>query len=696
MEQIKLKGPGVILEFNYQDNRLNLEQIKRYQGKEILEKNKIGNPLSLFIYSGKYKGFYGMDSLIVKNIKYNDCSLTALLECEEIPFQILMMVDVEGHVITWKGQACWEGKEKLETGIYFPVFSKVSFSNKTNKAIVPRISGSVINDISKANYFASYLGNLSSPCFLIEGDNNGLAFLDNNMSDYAPHPGNCVRRSYLIGNDLSKYENMIHPPGDMENGGKDGPFVGICHSRSFKGQLDYDQGSIKLSQKDKGQTAEGLARNFKKEMWSGDYVDLGPVQVYAYKGNWKAGASWLRKKRKDITLRKSPAKWYRQTTMIAEDMGDDMVKKGQTFYDYPVIMAEKEELGSNLFHLPGYHDSVKLNSSDNWLNRGDYFFAAQNLGGFEAVKRGIDAVHRRGGHVLYYVELLIMWKLSRIGMEKGKDWALMKADGSYTEHYKGFWHMCPACEEWQEWLAETCAEIVRTTGVDGFFLDSAVATHNHRCYNPDHNHPHPDVWNWGLRKIFARVRKAVDEINPETIIFAEGCGDMPRESVDGFITHSHMWNKYNFDIPFVRFLHPNMRAYESWSSKRAPVPIQKLHIWNFVTGHRIYCHNPDRNEMKEMSLKTRRYYDMFPEICDNDISVKSIGSENCIAELFGKESYVITVGNVTDEKVRASLEIPVPCGVLFDRLDSKRIPVIDGKAKLELKPWEFRAFEIRE
>ena len=107
-----------------------------------------------------------------------------------------------------------------------------------------------------------------------------------------------------------------------------------------------------------------------------------------------------------------------------------------------------------------------------------------------------------------------MWKRSRIGRTLGQEWALMEQDGSYTEHYKGFWHMCPAVPEWQDWLARTMAEIVRTTGVDGFFIDSTLATYNHRCFNPAHHHPHPDVWNWGVRRMLRRVREELDKVNP--------------------------------------------------------------------------------------------------------------------------------------------------------------------------------------
>ncbi|MCL6615470.1 MAG: DUF6259 domain-containing protein, partial [Firmicutes bacterium] len=289
------------------------------------------------------------------------------------------------------------------------------------------------------------------------------------------------------------------------------------------------------------------------------------------------------------------------------------------------------------------------------------FVEEKKLTPIEAARKGIEAVHRRGGRVIYYVEGLIVWKGSRLGLSKGGEWALQEPDGSYTEHYKGYWHMCPACEGWQDWLAETCAAMVKTLGVDGFFIDSLCATYNHRCYNPGHRHPHPDVWNWGIRRLFAKIRAAVDKVNPETILFTEGCADLAREFVDGFIVHSHDWTGFTFLLSFLRYLHPEIRAYESWarSAIAPPMPLAELHVRNFVNGLRIYAHEPDHEEMAELARRARRYHDSYPEICDCPISEREVAAENCLAELFiGRSAHVLTVGNPTGERVEAGLALP--------------------------------------
>jgi Domain of unknown function (DUF6259) len=336
----------------------------------------------------------------------------------------------------------------------------------------------------------------------------------------------------------------------------------------------------------------------------------------------------------------------------------------------------------------------------NMQNRGDYFFAAQNLGGFESLRKGIEASKRAGGHFIYYVEGMIVWRRSRIGRSQGEEWALMNADGKPTEHYRGFWHACPAHPGYQEWLAKTLAEIIRTTGVDGFFIDSTLATYNHRCFNPAHKHPHPDVWNWGVRQMLRRVREEVDKVNPETILIVEGCGDLGREFADGFVSHSHMWTKGTFTEPFVRFLHPDMRAYESWGGISGDVPKgfetpQGLHVWNSVNGYRIYAHASSFDKLAPLGLRTRHYYDAFPEICDNQMSPLDVKCDNCISQMFEGTNPVLTVGNQSGQEVDATITLPFDGTVLVDRVDSGRVPVSGRKAALKLKPFEFRAFELK-
>ncbi len=708
-KKIELSGPGLRLTFVHKGNRLWLEQIQRHDDMPLLfadyQLNEpgagpVGNPLTLVIRNAPHAGIYAADSFYIQNLEHDHSTLKAHLRHDTLPIQFMMVVSVEGHTATWRGQLAWDGDTPLDAEIYFPIFSRIRMGDgESDRMITTRISGSTISNLKRNAVRTNYFGNCSSPCFLVEGGGRGLAFLDDNRADLAPHPGACVKRSYLAGNITFQTEttgqNAPLPgmPGDASVPADcvQGPVVGICHARYFRPsqELGYTESDLK---------SESHNISESTPLYRGDVADLGPVVMYAYQGTWRDGAAWLREKRQHVPLRVSPADWYRRTTFISETMGDTMARNGQSFHHYADILRQKRLSGSDFFHLPGFHDPEVLGTTANWLNRGDYFFASQDMGGFDAARQGIEAVHRAGGHVLYYVEGLIMWKRSRIGRHAGRQWALMHEDGSFIEHYRGFWHMCPACEEWQNWLARTCADIVRTTGVDGFFLDSSCATNNHRCFNPAHRHPHPDIWNWGLRNLLKRVRQEVDKVNPETILFVEGAGDMAREFVDGFVAHSHDWLRRTLTVPIVRYLHPDMRVFESWGGSATPKDAkpepQKFHLWNAVHGQRIYAHDPQMEVMTQNASHTRRYYDMYPEICDAPMSQMKIRTHECMAELFESSPRVITIGNATDHSVQATVELPVAAGALYDRLTGQRIGVIDRKAKIALEPWDFRTYEI--
>lgn len=682
---IRLNDGNVGVEFSQASNRLALVQIQHANGKPLLRGGVVSNqmaqpagPFAVVIREGRFASTNTASDFHLVKVDVSERRLRAYLEHDRMPFFIGMDISVDGSVINWLGQALWNGDESIEAEIYFPLLGPIAFDTPaTDRAIFPQTSGSVRAPLGEVNYSQNYVGRMAGPVFLTEGGGRGLAWLDDNRADYAPDPGATCLRSYIVTNKF--------PPARNSKGGDQGPIVGVGHTRLFRPIGDF--GGEKTYE-----SAERVRDLPLKKL--GDAIDLGPVRTFAYNGNWKIGADWLRRQRSWFPMRTSPAQWYRRTTFVAEEGAPN--RNGLGFLGLPQVLEEKRKLGADLFFIVGFADPEIVGASGQ--ARGDYFFPAQNLGGTDALRQGIEATHRAGGHVMYYVEGLIVWKRSRIGRSRGEQWALMERDGKFTEHYKGFWHACPADEDYQHWFAETCAELIRTTGADGFFIDSELATYNHRCFNPAHKHPHPDVWTWGVRQLLKRVREEVDKVNPETLLFIEGCGDIGREFGDGFIAHGHFWTEQTFSEPFVRFVHPEMREYESWGyvSRGADSSIIKQwFIWNSVHGHRVYAHNANREAMVDLSRLVRRYYDSFPEICDNPISVLDVKADHCIAQIFEGHPPIVTVGNTNNSEAAACITLPIQGGALLDRVDGSRVSLTNRMATFHLKPWEYRAFEVR-
>ncbi len=675
-DHLRLSDAGVQISFRRDANRLMLLRIERPAETPFVDDGEVGNPFAAVVPQGRFAGVHSMSAFHVNRLYVGARRLLAFLEHDLMPMQVSLDISVEGNVITWLGQVLWNGDEQFEVDIYFPLLSRVRFDGpKGDRAIFPQISGSVRGPLGSLNYSGAYLGNLSSPAFIVEGGGRGLAVIDDNRADLAADPGASARRVYFVG-------NAFPLPDSLMIGGEQGPFIGIRHTRVFRPVSRFG-----------GEAGHGRAEAqdppYMKKL--GDGVDLGPVRTYAYTGDWKTGALWLRGQRTHVPMRISSAPWYRKSTFIAESGLDQLAREGQTFLDLPRILEDSRSGGADLLLLYGYHDGELLGVEANMQNRGDYIFAAQNLGGPDGLRKGMEATHRAGGHVLLYVEGMIMWRRSRVGRSRGQDWAMRDADGTPTEHYRGFWHACPACSGYQDWLACTLAEILRKTRVDGFFIDSLLATHNHRCFNSDHNHPHPDVWNWGVRQLLRRVREEVDRVNPEAVLLVEGCGDVGREFVDGFIAHSHRWTGETCTEPFLRFLHPDIRTFESWGTSN--VTASRNHVWNSVNGHRIFAHAHLFRRMASLSRRTRKYYDAFPEITGAPISSRDVKCRNCIARLY--EGGVVAIGNTTAGKADAEITLPLRAAILLDRVDGSRVQAAGGKFSLPLRSYEFRAFEIR-
>jgi hypothetical protein len=118
-------------------------------------------------------------------------------------------------------------------------------------------------------------------------------------------------------------------------------------------------------------------------------------------------------------------------------------------------------------------------------------------------------------------------------------------------------------------------------------------------------------------------------------------------------------------------------------------------VFNAVHGHRIYAHNWQVERMAPLSLRTRRYYDAYPELSENPISLLDAKCTGCLTELFEGRRMVVSAGNPTGEEVEVTLSVPAKGAVLFDRVDGLRLPLERGTAKLKLRPWEFRCFELR-
>src|SRR5208283_4304631 len=113
---IKISDSGIEITFDREGNRLKLTQIQRPGELPILYKDRqtrepgsgaVGNPLSVIVQQGRYKGVYGMGAFHVNKLFAGPRRLLAFIEHDRMPLQISLDIGVEGNVVKWLGQAVW-------------------------------------------------------------------------------------------------------------------------------------------------------------------------------------------------------------------------------------------------------------------------------------------------------------------------------------------------------------------------------------------------------------------------------------------------------------------------------------------------------------------------------------------------------------------------------------------------------------
>jgi hypothetical protein len=221
-----------------------------------------------------------------------------------------------------------------------------------------------------------------------------------------------------------------------------------------------------------------------------------------------------------------------------------------SFRDMPKLLEEARSIGTNTVYLIDYYQgwqgqpqkSAWRNKGDSippymgkdekwwfknaWWNKGDYIPRA-DLGGAEAFKEGIAAVHRAGGRVIVYVEGFIISEQSQVGQTHGADWAILTTTGLLgpaEKPYYGNWKMCPACPEWVDYVVDVGRRLVGEYGVDGIHIDSFGAQKKgYGCVNPAHQHEigNPQVFHDGRVTLARQVRAAIQNEKPDAVVMVE-------------------------------------------------------------------------------------------------------------------------------------------------------------------------------
>ncbi len=299
------------------------------------------------------------------------------------------------------------------------------------------------------------------------------------------------------------------------------------------------------------------------ELAAGERLVLPRVAIGVHMGGWHVAVDAYREWVGDRLDPRDIPRWFREAVALYGVGGiggggaylaygpgpQGMVRRYRgpldteisSFDELPTLLRKARAMGTDVLYLWDYWEGEPETGMPPYWNKGDYV-PRSDLGGPEAFRRGIGAVHSAGGRVLVYVEGFIIWKNSRLGQERGQAMALCDEHGAYYEEYQNNWSLCPADEAWQQCLTDICVRLVRDYDVDGIFLDSYGAQRHHTCYNRLHSHwPETDIWNKGLSEIIARVRSAIRWVKPDAVVVTESTSDLLLPVEDGSCDGSLVW-----------------------------------------------------------------------------------------------------------------------------------------------------------
>lgn len=199
--------------------------------------------------------------------------------------------------------------------------------------------------------------------------------------------------------------------------------------------------------------------------------------------------------------------------------GEDIKDKLRSFDDLPLLLEDARKLGCDCIYLVDYWQG-------GYENKGDYV-PRSDLGGTEAFKRGVAAVHAKGGRIILYLEAFIISRTSDIGRRSGPDWAMMDERGNFYTYYgrDRFYHMYPGDGSgWTEYLCALAEKMVRDYGVDGFHLDSYGCQWDLMDHNPKHpGASDPAKFNHGAVNLVRTLRERIQKIKPEAVVMLECC-----------------------------------------------------------------------------------------------------------------------------------------------------------------------------
>jgi len=279
---------------------------------------------------------------------------------------------------------------------------------------------------------------------------------------------------------------------------------------------------------------------------------VGAVRVTADNGRWQTAVDVFRA-RTSPSVPATP-EWLRHAGAIYNPLAEggggiyqeeptiSLADRISSFEDLPTLLAEARRLGTDVLHLFDYWEKDSDDARPAYWHKGSYL-PRRDLGGEEALRRGVHAVRAAGGHVLMYLEPFIVYRASELGRSDGDRLAARDPwTGEPISTYPDTITTVPWDPVWRDYIASRAEWLVRDIGCDGIFLDSFGWQWNWVCSVRGEAPRSAAAWNRGVVELASEVRRRIRAIEPEAVVVTEALTWELASAVDAGLDASFAWN----------------------------------------------------------------------------------------------------------------------------------------------------------
>ncbi len=208
-------------------------------------------------------------------------------------------------------------------------------------------------------------------------------------------------------------------------------------------------------------------------------------------------------------------------------------------------------------------------------------YTTNDLGGLDALGKGIRASHAKGVQVGLYFEGYLLDKRARNAAQGLAEWQLIRG-GNKPAWWPGDMEFfcCPGAEGWQDALAADIAEVARVSKADAVYVDQlGICDVSKECWSANHDHPVPSNPIQTEIALLKRIRTELDKVRPECAIYIEHIPcDAMTPYIDGAFSLGMKHTMHPMGptkLPLHRYLQPSIPVFEMVAHGIRPIPAEE-------------------------------------------------------------------------------------------------------------------------